>query len=93
MSVAANSVITDGRLVLGLHQAPQFAALTFVHPELAQLADALEADGVELALRRTDPEEFNQLEFADPDGQKIRMVAARRLRVPGWEAQRRSEVQ
>ncbi|HTV78115.1 MAG TPA: hypothetical protein VMF03_07655 [Steroidobacteraceae bacterium] len=70
-------VITDGRLVLGLHQAPQLAALTFVHPELAQLADTLVADGVELALRRTDPEQFNQLEFVDPDGQRVRVVAAR----------------
>src|ERR1700749_5054184 len=58
-------VVTDGRLVLGLHEAADFAALTFIHPDLA------------LTLRRTDPEVFNQLEFADPAGQKVRMVAAR----------------
>src|SRR5580692_6737609 len=71
------AVITDGRLVLGLHEAPDFAALTFIHPDVTQVADSLDDTGVQLALRRTHPEVFNQIEFADPDGQKIRMVAAR----------------
>ena len=70
-------VVTDGRLVLGLHEAPDFAAITFVHPEVATVAKSLEAAGVTLTLRRTDPEVFNQIEFADPAGQKIRMLAAR----------------
>ena len=70
-------VITDGRMVLGLHEDPQLAALTFIHPDVTQVADALDDTGVQLALRRTDPEVFNRIEFADPDGQKIRMLAAR----------------
>jgi hypothetical protein len=70
-------VITDGRMVLGLHQAADFAALTFIHPDVTQAADLLDDTGVQLALRRTDPEVFNQIEFADPEGQRIRMVAAR----------------
>ena len=70
-------VITDGRMVLGLHEVPDFAALTFIHPDVTQVADSLDHTGVQLALRRTHPEVFNQIEFADPDGQKIRMVAAR----------------
>jgi catechol 2,3-dioxygenase-like lactoylglutathione lyase family enzyme len=70
-------VVTDGRLVLGLHESADFAALTFIHPDVAALADSLHDTGVELTLRRTDPEVFNQLEFADPAGQKVRMVAAR----------------
>jgi catechol 2,3-dioxygenase-like lactoylglutathione lyase family enzyme len=70
-------VITDGRLVLGLHEAPGCAALTFIHPDVTQIADSLDDTGVQLALRRTDPEVFNQIEFADPEGQKIRMVTAR----------------
>src|ERR1700753_1306961 len=67
-------VVTDGQLVLGLHEAADFAALTFIHPDLAVLADSLHEGGVALTLRRTDPEVFNQLEFADPAGQKVRMV-------------------
>jgi len=63
--------------VLGLHETPDFAAITFVHPEVAAVAKSLHAAGVTLTLRRTDPEEFNQIEFADPAGQKIRMLAAR----------------
>jgi catechol 2,3-dioxygenase-like lactoylglutathione lyase family enzyme len=70
-------VITDGRMVLGLHETSDFAALTFIHPDVTQVADSLDDTGVQLALRRTDPEVFNQIEFADPEGQKIRMVAAR----------------
>lgn len=70
-------VVTDGRVVLGLHEAPDFGALTFVHPDLAAVADALDGARVDLTLRQTDPEVFNQIEFADPAGQKVRMVAAR----------------
>ena len=70
-------VITDGRAVLGLHETADFSAITFVHPDLAAVAESLSAAQVELALRHTDPEVFNQIEFADPAGQKVRMVAAR----------------
>jgi catechol 2,3-dioxygenase-like lactoylglutathione lyase family enzyme len=70
-------VVTDGRVVLGLHQAPDFSALTFIHPDLTAVANCLNAAGVTLALRQTDPEVFNRIEFSDPAGQKIRMLAAR----------------
>jgi catechol 2,3-dioxygenase-like lactoylglutathione lyase family enzyme len=70
-------VVTYGRVVLGLHQAPDFSALTFIHPDLAAVADSLSAAGVTLSLRQTDPEVFNRIEFSDPAGQKIRMLAAR----------------
>ena len=71
------AVVTDGRVVLGLHAAPEFSALTFIHPDLAAVADSLNAAGVTLSLRHTDPEVFNRIEFSDPSGQKIRMLAAR----------------
>jgi catechol 2,3-dioxygenase-like lactoylglutathione lyase family enzyme len=71
------AVITDGRMVLGLHEAEDFGAITFIHPDVPQIATALDDTGVRLALRQTDPEVFNRLEFVDPEGQKIRMVAAR----------------
>jgi len=70
-------VVTDGRMVLGLHQAPDFDALTFIHQDVAEVAHDLDDTGVQLALRQIHPEVFNQIEFADPAGQKIRMVAAR----------------
>jgi catechol 2,3-dioxygenase-like lactoylglutathione lyase family enzyme len=70
-------VVTDGRVVLGLHEAPDFSALTFIHPDLAAVADSLGAAGVTLSLRHTDPDVFNRIEFSDPAGQKIRMLAAR----------------
>ncbi len=70
-------VVTDGRVVLGLHQQPEFSAVTFIHPDLASCAAALTAAGVTLSLQQTDPAVFNQIEFEDPAGQKIRMLAAR----------------
>ncbi|HEY6455291.1 MAG TPA: hypothetical protein VIY90_08440 [Steroidobacteraceae bacterium] len=70
-------VVTDGRVVLGLHEAVDFSALTFIHPDLAAMADRLGTAGVTLSLRHTDPEVFNRIEFSDPAGQKIRVLAAR----------------
>lgn len=70
-------VVTDGRLVLGLHEAHEFDAITFIHPDLARLARSLDEAAVPLNVRNTDPEVFNQIEFADPAGQRIRMLAAR----------------
>ncbi|HEY1899378.1 MAG TPA: hypothetical protein VGG49_06280 [Steroidobacteraceae bacterium] len=70
-------VVTDGRMVLGLHEAPDFAAITFIHPDVPKIAATLDDTGVQLQLRQTDPEVFNRIEFTDPAGQKVRMVAAR----------------
>ncbi len=70
-------VVTDGRAVLGLHEAPDFSAITFIHPDLAAIAASLSAAGVTLSVRQTDPEVFNRIEFTDPAGQRIRMLAAR----------------
>ncbi|HTC44157.1 MAG TPA: hypothetical protein VK696_03830 [Steroidobacteraceae bacterium] len=70
-------VVTDGRLVVGLHETADFGAITFIHPDLAAIAQSLDEAGVDLTLRQTDAEVFNQIEFADPAGQRIRMVAAR----------------
>jgi hypothetical protein len=70
-------VVTDGRIALGLHEIPDFAALTFIDPDVAAVADSLSAAAVPLTLRHTDPQVFNQIEFNDPAGHKIRMLAAR----------------
>ena len=70
-------VVTDGRLVLGLHETPDASALTFIHPDLAAAAATLSDGGVPLTRRQTDPEAFNEIEFADPAGHRVRFVAAR----------------
>jgi catechol 2,3-dioxygenase-like lactoylglutathione lyase family enzyme len=71
-------VLTDGRIFLGLHQR-RFAApsVTFVRAGVAEVADALEARGVELEMRRTGEESFNEIGFRDPGGQNILVLEAR----------------
>jgi catechol 2,3-dioxygenase-like lactoylglutathione lyase family enzyme len=83
-------VVTDGRVVLGLHETPDFSAITFVHPDLSTVAGSLNAARVELTLCRTDPEVFNQIEFADPASQKVRMVAARTFSPADWALEQHS---
>jgi catechol 2,3-dioxygenase-like lactoylglutathione lyase family enzyme len=71
-------VVTDGRVTLGLHGStarPQ--ALTFVHPGVAEFAVELEQRRVALELNRTGPEVFNEIRFADPDGQCVSVIEAR----------------
>ncbi len=76
-------VVTDGRLSIGLHQSRVTApALTFVRPELARHAPALEALGVEFEFARLDEATFNQLGFLDPSGQMIVLVEARTFTPP-----------
>ncbi len=74
----AYGVLTDGRIVLGLHQR-RFAApaLTFVHAGIAGFADELEARGIELDFRRVGDEVFNELGFEDPTGQRVLVLEAR----------------
>jgi catechol 2,3-dioxygenase-like lactoylglutathione lyase family enzyme len=71
-------VLTDGRIFLGLHQR-RFAApaVTFVRAGVAEVAEALEARGIELDIRRTGEESFNEIGFRDPDGQNILVIEAR----------------
>ena len=71
-------VVTDGRLFLGLHELPpQPPVITFVHPGVAGYATELEARGLMLNERRTDPEEFNVVALEDPSGQLLRFIEAR----------------
>jgi catechol 2,3-dioxygenase-like lactoylglutathione lyase family enzyme len=71
-------VLTDGRVFLGLHQrrfpAP---AVTFVREGVADVAAELEARDIELDVRRTGEESFNEISFRDPSGQSIIVVEAR----------------
>ena len=66
-------VLTDGRIHVGLHERHfPSPTLTFVHAEIASYAATLEARGIQLDLRKTGEEVFNEIGFRDPAGQSVR---------------------
>jgi catechol 2,3-dioxygenase-like lactoylglutathione lyase family enzyme len=71
-------VLTDGHVFIGLHQR-RFAApaLTFVHEGISAFATELEARGIELLIRHTGEEQFNDIGFQDPSGQSVIVQEAR----------------
>jgi len=71
-------VLTDGRIHIGLHE-HRFPSplLTFVHADIASHAHEIEARGIELSLRRTTDDVFNEAGFLDPSGQMVRVIEAR----------------
>ncbi len=72
------AVLTDGRLHIGLHaDGPDAPQLTFVRPELLQAADALERLGMAFDVRRLGNDQFNELGWRDPGGNRIRLLEAR----------------
>ena len=72
------TVITDGRLILGLHEY-EFASpsLTYVRPELAAHLDALRVHDVKFEFEKTGDDQFNEAGFLDPDGQMVTLLEAR----------------
>jgi len=77
------AVVTDGRLFVGLHQY-RFAspALTWVLPDLARHAPALQALGIEFEFARLDDAAFHEIGFLDPSGQMITLIEARTFSPP-----------
>ena len=74
----AYGVVSDGRIVLGLHARPfDSPALTFVRPGLSAHAPRLRELGVELEFAKLGEEQFHELGFTDPDGQMITLLEAR----------------
>lgn len=70
-------VVTDGRLVLGLHESPErVAGLTFIRPELSAWADELLAAGLTPSLIRTHPEAFNEIAVDGPAGNRLWLIEA-----------------
>ncbi len=85
------AVLGDGRLFLGLHQtALAGITLTFVQPDLARHVTRLRAQGLQFAEAHLDSETFNQVSFADPTGQHVRLVEARTFSPPPLDAARES---
>jgi catechol 2,3-dioxygenase-like lactoylglutathione lyase family enzyme len=72
------AVLTDGRLVIGLHQRPgPSPVLTFVRAGIAAALPAFASAGIELTVCRTGDEVFNEVGFADPFGDAVAVLEAR----------------
>jgi hypothetical protein len=71
-------VLTDGRIVLGLHQHPgREASLTFVQQDVARRSAELERNGIEILYRHTSAEAFHEIGLVAPSGQRITVLEAR----------------
>ena len=89
----AYGVVSDGRIVLGLHAYPfDSPALTFVRPGLAAHAPRLRELGVELEFAKLGDEQFHEMGFKDPDGQMVTLLEAR-THSPVGEAAARGDSQ
>ena len=77
--------LSDGSVALGLHLRPQDGPLlTFVRPQLRDYARALKRTGIELERAELADDEFNQIVFADPSGQRIALLEARTFAPGEW---------
>ena len=79
------AVVTDGRLHLGLHGYEfESPSLTWVRPDLAVHAAALESLGIEFAFAKLGDEALHELGFLDPSGQMITLIEARTFSPPAF---------
>ncbi|HUO95416.1 MAG TPA: hypothetical protein VMT92_04215 [Steroidobacteraceae bacterium] len=78
------SVVTDGRIVIGLHDEGGVTAplITYVLPDLARQLANLEAEGLEFDSLRVGDDTFNEALFTTPDRQQMRLVEARTFSPP-----------
>ena len=77
------AVVSDGRLVIGLHQSPAFtSSLTFVKPDLLKHIARLEQLDIAFEFMRLGDEVFNEVGWLDPSGQLVRLVEARTFSPP-----------
>ncbi|MBS0580217.1 MAG: hypothetical protein JSR36_13260 [Proteobacteria bacterium] len=71
-------VLTDGRLFVGLHERPgPSPVLCFVRAGIAAALPQFAAAGIELSVRHTGDEEFNEVGFLDPAGHAVAVLEAR----------------
>jgi catechol 2,3-dioxygenase-like lactoylglutathione lyase family enzyme len=72
------TVVTDGRLYLGLHKRELASpALSFALPELSKHLPKLESLGVEFEFCNIELHRFNEVGFLDPDGGLVALLEAR----------------
>lgn len=77
--------LSDGGVTIGLHaRAQDGPLLTFVRPQLRDYARPLRRAGIELERAALADDEFNQLLFADPSGQRIALLEARTFAPGEW---------
>ena len=77
------AALSDGRVALGLHELPAAApTLSYVLPELARRLGDFEALGIEFERRVLGEDRFNEAEFRDPDGHRVRLLEARTFSPP-----------
>ncbi|MFT3906969.1 MAG: VOC family protein [Steroidobacteraceae bacterium] len=71
-------VLTDGRLVIGLHQRSQpELSISFVRPGLASHLQELRSRGISPHYTRLGEEDFHELQLHDPTGQSVTLLEAR----------------
>ena len=72
------AVVCDGDIYIGLYASEQEdTTLTFVRPELERYVRTLRRRDVEIAFASLGDQEFHELGFYDPDGQRVTLVEAR----------------
>jgi catechol 2,3-dioxygenase-like lactoylglutathione lyase family enzyme len=72
------TVVTDGRLYLGLHKRELASpALSFVLPELRTHLPDLESLGLQFEFCNIELHRFNEVGFLDPDGGLVALLEAR----------------
>jgi hypothetical protein len=72
------AVVSDGDICIGLHDRVfDSPALTFVQQDLARHARSMTDHGFDFSFLRIDENVFNELGFADRDGNMISLVEAR----------------
>jgi catechol 2,3-dioxygenase-like lactoylglutathione lyase family enzyme len=76
----------DDNIAVGLHDREQTGPLlTFVRPRLGDYARAYRRLGIELEREQLGDHEFNQLAFADPNGQGVALIEARTFTRGEWD--------
>ena len=72
------TVVTDGRLYIGLHQRELASpALSFALPELRKQLPNLESLGIKFEFCNIELHRFNEVGFFDPDGGLVALLEAR----------------
>lgn len=80
-------VLTDGRLVVGLHDYEfDSPSVTFVRPDIAGAVAGLGAAGVTWDFAKTGESRFNEAGFRDPAGQVVTLLEARTFSPPWRDA-------
>ena len=77
------AVVTDGRITLGLHDAPfEGPTLSYVLPDLSRHVPDLAAAGIRFDSQVLGDDAFNEARFLAPAGQHVRILEARTFSPP-----------